>query len=321
MQATFSAYGKPQEVIELTQRAPQALSANEVRVKILATPINPADINLIQGVYGIKPELPATAGLEGCGTVTESQSEKFQLGDKVIFTTRAGTWADEVIATADSLLKIPHETPDDQAAMIKVNPLTAWCLLTQLRALPEGSWIIQNAANSGVGHCVIQIAKLIGVHTINLVRREELIPELENLGGDINMLDTADYVQTAQAKLPDLAFNAVGGDSALRLMDALAPHGMHITYGAMSGRSLKVPNKFLIFKNIELKGFWVTEWAKAQPEEIVASAYQMLAGWMAEGLLAQPIDSTFPLSDIHTAIDRAMTNQRSGKVLIKPDKK
>ena len=318
MQATFSTYGNPQEVIELTDSAQQILSANEVRVKILAAPINPADINLIQGNYGIQPELPAVAGLEGCGTVTESLSEEFQIGDKVIFTSRAGTWADEVIATADSLLKIPQETPDDQAAMLKVNPLTAWCLLTQLRALPEGSWIIQNAANSGVGHCVIQIAKLIGLRTINLVRREELIPELEQLGGDINMLDTADYVEIARAKLPDLAFNAVGGDSALRLMDALAPSGMHITFGAMSGRSLKVPNKFLIFKDIELKGFWVTEWAKSQPEEIVASAYQMLASWMAEGLLAQPIDSIFPLTDITNAIDRAMTNERNGKVLIKP---
>ncbi|MGJ8676158.1 MAG: MDR family NADPH-dependent oxidoreductase [Akkermansiaceae bacterium] len=325
MKAIFTQYGSPLDVIKLQEGVQEEvqnpLQKGEVSVQLCAAPINPADINLIQGTYGIKPELPATAGLEGCGIVTESLSNNFKTGDKVIFTGRAGTWTDSVNVPDHVLLKIPQETPPQQAAMLKVNPLTAWCLLTQLRVLPEGSWIIQNAANSGVGHCVIQIAKLIGLNTINLVRREELIPELDQLGGTVNLLDTAESIDLIREKEPALAFNAVGGDSALRLMDALAVQGFHITYGAMSGRSLKVPNKFLIFKRIQLHGFWVTEWVKEQPKEIVNSAYQMLARWMAEGTLAQPIDSTFPLEEIHAALSRAMTNQRNGKVLIVPHKK
>lgn len=317
MKTIFSEFGNPADVIGLIESTSKPLSKDEVRVSMLAAPINPADINFIQGTYGIKPELPAAAGVEGCGLVTESLSEKFDIGDKVIFINQAGTWSDEVVSQDSHLLKIPTNTPSNQAAMLKVNPLTAWCLLTQLRALPEGSWVIQNAANSGVGHCVIQIAKMIGLNTINLVRREALIPSLEKLGGDINMLDNSDYLEVIRCKKPALALNAVGGDSALRLMDALDTKGLHVTYGAMGGRSLKVPNKFLIFKRIEIQGFWVTEWIKEQPAELVDSAYQMLARWMTDGLLAQPIDSTYSLIEVKDAVQRAMTHQRDGKVLLK----
>ncbi|MBT8038020.1 MAG: 2-enoyl thioester reductase domain-containing protein [Verrucomicrobiae bacterium] len=314
--ASFTSYGQPEEVIQLIDTPSPALRGGEVRIKMLAAPVNPADINLIQGIYGIRPELPATAGLEGCGKVIESQSTDFHIGDKVIFTQRAGTWSDEVISSAAGVLKIPADTPSQQAAMLKVNPLTAWCMLTQLRKLPKGSWVIQNAANSGVGYCVIQIAQLLGLKTINLVRRDELIPELKKIGGDICLLDNTDYIDIIKDKQPELALNAVGGDSALRLMDALAPQGLHVTYGAMSRRSLKVPNKFLIFKRIQLHGFWVTQWIKENDPAIVCETYQKLAQWMIDQNLSQPIDSSFPLDHIHDAITRANQDKRAGKVII-----
>ena len=314
--ASFSSYGQPEDVIKLIEIPSPALSDGEVRIKMLAAPVNPADINLIQGNYGIRPELPATAGLEGCGKIIESQSPDFQPADKVIFIKRAGTWSEEVTCAADGVLKIPADTPSNQAAMLKVNPLTAWCMLTQLRNLPKGSWVIQNAANSGVGYCVIQIAKLLGLKTINIVRRKEVIPELEKMGGDLCLLDDADYIDIIKDKQPELALNAVGGDSALRLMDALAPQGLHVTYGAMSRRSLKVPNKFLIFKRIQLHGFWVTEWLKEEDDELVHSTYQTLAQWMIEKNLTQPIDSSYSLDKVYDAITRANQDKRTGKVLI-----
>ncbi len=137
-----------------------------------------SDINLVQGTYGIRPELPATAGIEGCGEIIKSHAPDFDTGDRVIFTDHTGTWSEEVVCHARGVLKIPRETPAHQAAMLKINPLTAWCMLTQLMDLPKGAWIIQNAANSGVGTCVIQIAKLLGLRTINLVRREEPMAQL-----------------------------------------------------------------------------------------------------------------------------------------------
>jgi trans-2-enoyl-CoA reductase len=318
--ASFASFGQPSDVVELTEFAAQEPKPDEVRLKMRLTPINPADINYIQGIYGIKPELPAVPGLEGCGEVIESHSDHLHVGDLVITLKPVGTWSEQVICPADHVLKIPADTPIEQASMLKVNPLTAWCMLTQFIDLPKGSWVIQNAANSGVGSCVIQIAKLLGLRTINLVRREELIQPLIDLGADHVLLDDAsalDQIRTlTDDSPPALALNAVGGDSALRLMDTLADKGIHVTYGAMSRRSLKVPNKFLIFKRIQLHGFWVTEWIKENDPCLVANTYQQLARWITEGKLAQPIDSIYPLAEISTALGRAMEDQRNGKVLL-----
>lgn len=314
--ATLSVFGHPEGVIELTQSHNQSLVEGEVRVNMIAAPINPADINLIQGVYGIRPSLPATAGIEGFGEIIESRASEFDVGSRVIFTKQVGTWAEEVVAPSSSLLQIPAETPPQQAAMLKVNPLTAWCMLTQLMELKKGSWVIQNGANSGVGCCVIQIANLLGIKTINLVRREELISDLNELGGSINLLDNQESIEMIRDKKPSLAFNAVGGDSALRLMDALDNNGLHVTYGAMSRRSLKVPNKFLIFKGVRLHGFWMTEWLKQNSQALMESAYLQLARWMTQGQLAQPVDSTYDLTDIKAALTRAQESKRNGKVLL-----
>lgn len=321
--STYQNFGNPSEVITLTETPQQALKDGEIRVRMLAAPINPADINFIQGTYGIRPELPCTPGIEGCGEVIESRVDTFNLGDRVIFMDRASTWAEEVICTAETALKVPPETPVEQAAMIKVNPVTAWAMLTHFKDLPKGSWVIQNAANSGVGVCVIQIAKLLGLRTINLVRREELIPELLELGGDIALLDTADSIthikETLKNELPTLALNAVGGDSALRLMDAISPGGIHVTYGAMSMRSLKVPNKFLIFKGIQLHGFWCTEWMKEKSKSEVERVFHQLAQWMIHEGLHQSIDSRFNLTEVQRAVIRAQEGKRNGKVLLTMD--
>ena len=317
---SFASFGQPNEVVDLTALTAQELKHDEVRLKMLYAPINPADINYIQGIYGIKPELPAVPGLEGCGEVIESRSDKLQTGYLVITINPVGTWAEQVVCPAEHLLKIPSDTPVEQASMLKVNPLTAWCMLTEFIDLPKGSWVIQNAANSGVGSCVIQIAKLLGLRTINLVRREELIQPLTKLGADHVLLDEAESIEAIRTitgdSPPALALNAVGGDSALRLMDAIATKGIHVTYGAMSRRSLKVPNKFLIFKRIQLHGFWVTEWIKENDAQLVSDTYQQLAQWISEGKLAQPIDSTYALAEITTAMSRAMEDQRDGKVLL-----
>ena len=318
--ASFTSFGQPDDVVELSDISNQDLEQGQVRLSMRFAPINPADINYVQGIYGIKPQLPAAAGLEGCGEVIESRSDDLQLGDLVITLKPVGTWAEQVICPADHLLKIPGNTPLEQASMLKINPLTAWCMLSQFIKLPKGSWVIQNAANSGVGSCVIQIAKLLGLRTINLVRREELISPLNELGADHVLLDDASSIEAIQKittdSPPALALNAVGGDSALRLMDALATKGIHVTYGAMSRRSLKVPNKFLIFKRIQLHGFWVTEWIKEADAELVGETYQQLARWITEGKLAQPVDSTYPLAEIIPALKRSMEDKRDGKVLL-----
>ncbi len=315
----FKSFGQPEEVMELVELPLPALESGQVQVRVLASAINPADINYVQGYYGVKPELPSTCGIEGVAEVLDSQSELFQAGDRVIFIKRVGTWQQELICSADSLVKIPQELAVEQAAMLKVNPLTALQLLTSFLDLKAGDWIIQNAANSGVGQSLIQLAQILGIKTINIVRREEALAEIIDLGGDINLVDAEDLksqvLELTNGVEPQLAMNAVGGDSALRLMDCLAPKGQHVTYGAMSLRSLKVPNKFLIFKGISLHGLWVTEWLSQTPYEKIQQTYQQLADYVIAGKLSQPVAATYPLAKHQQALTHAQQPKRGGKIL------
>jgi NADPH:quinone reductase-like Zn-dependent oxidoreductase len=318
----FSQTGKPADVLEAGLFSPRPPQAGEVLVRILAAPINPADLNTIEGTYGVKLELPATPGVEGCGEVVTSGDAAFQTGDRVIFLRRADTWATHTTVAADSLFKLPPGIDPLQAAMLKVNPATAWRLLHGIEAAVKGDWIVQNAGNSAVGRCVIQLARDLGIHTVSFVRRAELMDELRELGADHVFLDDDEGLAAAKSALcgakASLAFNAVGGDSALRVMKLLCEGGTHITYGAMGRKPLTLPNGLLIFRDIRVRGLWVTRWVENAPAAEVHAVYQDLATRVAAGRLVQPVDGTFPLEKFQDALARLVAPERGGKVLFKP---
>jgi NADPH:quinone reductase-like Zn-dependent oxidoreductase len=317
----FHEFGKPAEVLKLEPLELPPLADGEVRLRILAAPVNPADLNLIEGTYGVKPELPAVPGIEGCGEVIESLSANFQPGDRAILLRRAGSWATHVQVPAENLFKLPADIDPLQAAMLKVNPATAWRLLTGFAKPEPGSWIVQNAANSGVGRCVIAVAKELGIRTMNLVRRPELVDELLAIGADVVVTDDdagMEMAKAAASEKPKLAFNCVGGESALRLMNLLAPEGIHVTFGAMARRPLTVPNGLLIFKNLQLRGLWITKWIEGAPKQELDEAYGRLAGLMVGGSMRVPVDSTHSLEDFTQALARLGEGGRDGKVLLVP---
>ena len=321
-QLIFQQTGKPSEVLELASFAPRPPAAGEVLVRISAAPINPADLNTIEGTYGVKPALPAVPGVEGCGVVEASGSDEYQPGDQVIFLRRAATWSTHTTVLADSLFKLPPGIDPIQAAMLKVNPATAWRLLHGFETLGHGDWIVQNLGNSAVGRCVIQLARDLGIRTISFVRRPEVADELRALGADHVLTDDEDGLAAAKSVLGGanaaLAFNAVGGDSALRLMKLLRESGTHITYGAMGRKPLTMPNGLLIFRDIRVRGLWVTRWVENAPAGEVRSVYQNLAARVAAGRLAQPVDGTFALESFAEALARLDAPERSGKVLFAP---
>jgi NADPH:quinone reductase-like Zn-dependent oxidoreductase len=323
-QLIFREYGKPAEVLEREEEILISLApeAGQVLVRILAAPINPADLNTIEGTYGVRPELPATPGIEGCGVVEVGNSTEFEEGDQVIFLRRASTWASHTTVAAESLFKLPPGIDPLQAAMLKVNPATAWRLLHGFGELENGAWIVQNVGNSAVGRCVIQLARDLGIRTISFVRRAELFEELRGLGADYVFLDDDDGLAAAKEALGGanaaLAFNAVGGDSALRLMKLLRESGTHITYGAMGRKPVTIPNGLLIFRDIQVRGLWVTRWIENAPLAEIHEVYENLAARVAAGKLVQPVDSTFPLEQFAAALARLEAPDRSGKILFAP---
>ena len=317
---TFADCGKPDQVLKLEDFEPRLPEDGEVLVRMNAAPINPADLNLIEGTYGVKVDLPAVPGIEGCGVVEVSKSYRFEAGQRVIFLRRASTWATHTTVHEDHLLAVPMEIDVHQAAMLKVNPATAWRLLHGFVKLGPGDWVVQNAGNSAVGRCVIQLAREYGFRTVSFVRRVGLADELRELGGDAVFSDDDAGYAEANAMLGGatarLALNAVGGESALRLMKLLEEGGTHITYGAMARKPLTLPNGLLIFRDLRVRGLWVTKWLEEASTEEVRTTYETLAGLLAKGRLLQAVDSFFPLGDWRSALERLKDSERNGKVLL-----
>jgi len=286
-----------------------------------AAPINPADLNQIEGKYPVRAELPATPGFEGAGIVVDAggNASKIPAGTLVILPHNLGTWREAVAVRASDLVAVPPEIDPVHAAMLKINPMTAWRLLHDYIELNRGDWVIQNAANSAAGRAVIQIAHELGYKTVNVVRRAELIDELRAEGGDVVLFDgenLRDEVKDATSGTPiRLGLNAVGGDSALRLANCLAPGSTMVTFGAMSLQPLKIPNGLLIFKDLRFRGIWINKWYENGTMQERMVAFHLLREMAKRGLLKTKIERAYPLSEAKAAVTHAAQGKRSGKII------
>jgi trans-2-enoyl-CoA reductase len=319
--AVYETHGNPADVVRVESRSWPAPADGEAVVEMRAAPINPADVNQIEGKYPIRPQLPATPGFEGAGVVVDLGRNVTNIaeGALVILPHNIGTWRDAAAVKADELVVVPAGIEPVHAAMLKINPMTAWRLLHDYVDLQKGEWLIQNAANSAAGRAVIQIARELGYKTVNVVRRVELIDELRAEGGDIVLVDGENLrheVKDATNGAPiRLGLNAVGGDSALRLANCLAPESTLVTYGAMSLQPLKIPNGLLIFKDLRFRGIWINKWYDNATKQERIEAFQRLFEMAKRGLLKTKVEKAYPLSDAKAAVTHAAQGKRSGKII------
>lgn len=176
MEVAYARHGSPTAVLEArkaTGATAEACGPQDVAVRWLAAPINPADLNMIQGTYPIKPKLPAIGGNEGVAVVERAGAEvqSLQEGDWVIPKAPGlGTWRNQSVHNHQHFMRVPSDLPVSQVATASINPCTALRLLNDFAELQEGDVVVQNGGNSSVGRCVIQLAAARGIKTVNLVR-------------------------------------------------------------------------------------------------------------------------------------------------------
>ena len=324
----YSQIGNPADVLEVKEESARALTSGEVRVEVLAAPINPSDVLQIAGKYGVDAVLPARPGSEGVGRVTEVSAEvkSLQVGQLVLLAS-GSTWAEELVGPEAGFFPIPNLGPVDanvieQLAMSAVNPLTALLMLNSFADIKEGQWIVQSAANSAVGGYVIQLAKQRGIKTVNIVRREGLAEDLMAKGADIVLIDGPDLAAQI-AKATDnasimLALDPVGGDTFSRLADSLGYGGTLVTYGVLSGKPATLNTGKVIFNDTRLRGFWLYKWYQTATMQEQMAAFGQVIPLIASGTLKANVDSRFTVDQIKQAVTRAAQRGRNGKVLIVP---
>jgi NADPH:quinone reductase-like Zn-dependent oxidoreductase len=232
-------------------------------------------------------------------------------------------WCQRRKVPATAALKVPGDADVLQLAMLKVNPATARLMLRNYLTLQPGDWVIQDAANSGVGTNLIRLAKGDGIRTVNVVRRAALVEPLTAIGaaaGVVDAVDLAARVQQATGGAPiRLAIDAIGGAIVLRLADCVAEGCTVVNYGLLSGEPCQLGANHTIFKGITLTGFWLQKALTSMPRPDVQALYADLAGRMASGALRVEVEATYPIEEIKAALAHAERGGRRGKILVTPN--
>ena len=319
----FTETGEPAQVLHVKEVASRSPGAGEVQVRVLATPIHPANLLQISGRYGAQAELPTIPGAEGIGEIIALGIgvEHLAQGQKVLLTGIDGTWREEVTVPAATLTPAPPGDPE-QLAMLAVNPVTAHLLLSDFAELEEGDWIIQSAANSAVGEMITQLAARRGIRSVNIVRRPELLDRYRAQDGAVALIDGPDFDERATAATDGvpikLALDSVGGETFERLVQTLGQNGTLVSFGNLSGQLPRLDTGLLTSRNITIRGFWLQKWyQQAKPDDIQA-AFGALVPLISSGQVRTKIDSRFPLDEIKDAVTRAAESGRDGKVLLTP---
>ncbi|HEV2705767.1 MAG TPA: zinc-dependent alcohol dehydrogenase family protein [Pyrinomonadaceae bacterium] len=319
----FYEFGNPSEVLRVEETAQPEVGAHQVLVKMRARPINPSDLLTVRGLYGVLPPLPATPGLEGMGEVAAVGEGVGHLrpGQRVIPLGIAGTWQEYIIAPSVQLIPVPDSISDQTAAQFVVNPLTAWIMTVEELSLERGEWLLQTAAGSTLGRVVLQIARLRGFKTINVVRRREQGEELKALGADeVICTDEESIVERVREITGDAgvkkAIDAVGGESGAEALLSLGRGGVMLAYGLLSGHPTPVDVGRMIFNSTTLRGFWLGDWMRSAPAERQQSVTSEMLRSMAASEIVPPVEAEYQLTDVLAAVAHSERTGRSGKVLL-----
>lgn len=318
-------HGEPREVLRLETAAEDPPGEGEVIVRMEAAPLHMADLQAIRGrtPFADLP-MPRTPGFEGIGRIARVGRGVNGVGpgDRVFPPLGSGTFRHEVRCAARDCLPAP-EGDALQLALLTVNAPTAYVMLNDLVPLAPGDWIAQNAANSSCGRFVVSLARRRGVRTLNVVRRPELVPEIEALGADVVLADGPDLGQRAMRAIGGapvrLALDAVGGPATQRLGELLAPGGLIASYGSMSGEPCALDFYLMFLRDIRLIGVsFVRELRRHRDAASVRAVYGELAALLAQGELRTRIAAVYPLTEIVRACEHAARTgvERDGKVLL-----
>jgi NADPH2:quinone reductase len=321
----FEQFGEPAEVLQVREVPQPQPGPGQVLVRMLASPIGPADFLTVRGEYGHRLRLPATPGTEGVGIVEAGRGllGRLRVGKRVaVLNETGGNWQEKVVVSALRVVPISRHVTDDQAATFFVNPATALIMTRLVLDVPPGAWLLQNAAGSALGRMVIRLGRHFGFRTINVVRRRQQAEELLQAGGDAAIATESEPIEDRVKALTNgegvrFALDAVGGATGSAEARCLAPGGRLLVYGTLANEPLSLPSRMLFLGVKRIEGFWLSEWVNRQSLLTMMRLFRHIHALMAKGVLSTEIGHAFSLDEIQAAVRQVSTTGRHGKVLLR----
>lgn len=335
-----SEYGAPERVLRIPERRfnSEELAPDDVLVRVTVRPVHPGDIHILSALPQGGPVVPIpkgtlrVPGFEGAGTIVRfginpEIAKRFHEGQRVAFFPAMGSWAEYVVVRYNSLLLLPAEIPDQIAAQMLINTITASVLIkvghNSLKApitLPV--YILQNAAASGVGRLLTQVALDRGVRPIRLVRSSQSAEKLQAVlpGPPVVATSGSNWKDQVREALGghrlQLAFDALGGKAIEDLAELLDEDGTIINFGSLeSGTGTTIYS--LAPNNLALKSVSILGWFRLAEEE-KRKDFELALGLAIKHPELFEVAHEYEFGDFQRAIQQVFRLGKTGMVLTSP---
>jgi NADPH:quinone reductase-like Zn-dependent oxidoreductase len=321
----FSRFGEPADVLRVVEVPVPEPGPGEVRVRMIASPVNPSDLLVVRGRYVKLPTPPATPGFEGVGIVDRAGPGllgRLALGKRVMaINDQGGNWAEYAIIKARQARPIASDIPDEQAASAFVNPATVLALVRHVLAVPKGEWLLQSAANSSLGKMVIRLDRHDGIRTINVVRTREKADELLSLGADAVVVSGEGPIEDQVRQIVGTggvryALDPVGGAIGTGILKSLGKDGHLVIYGSLSEQPIEVGSRPMISGSLRVEGFWLGHWMRNRSIPQSLLMFRQIASLIRAGILATNPGPAYGLESIREAVIASEDRGTVGKVLL-----
>jgi NADPH:quinone reductase len=329
----FDRYGEPAKVLTVQESPPPEPRKGEVRVRILASPVNPSDLLFVRGLEdnaGVQPHFPSPVGFEGVGIVDAlgPQVDGPVPGQRVVVINwNGGNWAEYAVVPVRDALPVPDDLPDEKVASFFINPATAILMLRHVLAIQQGEWLLQSAASSELGRMIIRLAKHDGIRTVNVVRRHEAVAELKQLGADVVIVSSDVPIDEQVRRIVGpkgvkYAIDPVVGETGTQMFQALGDEGRMLVYGSLTGEPIRVgaDPRFILVGHRILEVYFSPYWFARLDDTALRRLFQEIVNLIHEGILVTSAARPFSLDEIGTAVTQAEATGRKGKILLVPQK-
>lgn len=316
-------FGGP-DVLKLQDVPEPQPSRGEVRVRVMATALNRADVLQRKGQYAPPPGVPKEIpGLEFAGIITEVHEDVtgFTPGDRVFGLVAGGSYAQFVVTHHRTLAKIPDNLSFEQAAACPEAFVTAYDAMVSQANLRSGEWVLIHAAGSGVGTAAIQLCKALGARSIGTTRTKDKIDRAMELGLHHGIViekgDFSDEVKTlVGAQGVDVVLELVGGNYLVEDLECVATQGRIVLVGLLAGAKVEMNLQRVLSKRVLIKG--TTLRARPLEEKIVAGKLlaNNIAPLLESGAIKPIIDKVFDISEVARAHEYMEKNDSFGKVIL-----
>ncbi|NKY87032.1 alcohol dehydrogenase catalytic domain-containing protein [Nocardia veterana] len=316
----FDERGNPLEVLRPAQTTAPPCGPGEVRIRVAASVIQPADELFVTGAYTtVQPTYPQVAGFEGVGVVTDVGPGVGDVrpGRRVAFRS-PGAWAQVAVAPRARVYPVPIDLsdriPDEVACQLPLNPLTAWGLLDGVVHRP-GMRVLLTAGRSVVASILAELATRQGLSVERLIREADGYRLIDHTGATIALGPTVEHALT-RVEPYHLVFDPVGGPDTTVLIARTVPGGYLVSYGVLDDRPFEVTASTILYKSLHWQGFAISTWLDRVSATTLDAATATCWSVLAERGDLLPIAGRYPLAEFRAALSHARESAGQGKVVL-----